>query len=164
VLQVNERELSPQRQRSRYGAAVSGGWLEEALGRLRAAQYRDGGARRAVLEELAAQRCCLTAMEIHDRLRVRGRTVGIASIYRAVDVLLALDLVQRVDVGDGLARYEPVLAGGDHHHHVVCDSCGRVEPFSDDRVERAIHAAVAGTGYEVGAHEVVLRGACATCR
>jgi Fur family ferric uptake transcriptional regulator len=73
--------------------------------------------------------------------------------------------VQRVDVGDGVARFEP--AGGDahhHHHHLVCDDCGRVEPFTDDRLERALAGAAGRLGYAMEQHEVVLRGACANCR
>ena len=80
---------------------------------------------------MAGQDCCASAQEIHDSLRSEGRSVGIASVYRVLEVLSELRLVQRVDVGDGIARFEPALPDGDHHHHVVCDDCGKVEPFSD---------------------------------
>ena len=139
-------------------------WLEHAVERLRDAGHRPGGARRAVLETLAEQACCLTAVELYERVRAAGRPVGLASVYRAIEQLAGLGLVQRVDVGDGVARYEPLAADGDHHHHVVCDDCGRVEPFSDDRLERAIHSAGGRVGFAVEAHEVVLRGACGECR
>jgi Fur family ferric uptake transcriptional regulator len=72
--------------------------------------------------------------------------------------------VQRVDVGDGIARFEPALPDGDHHHHVVCDDCGKVEPFSDSSLETAIARASERLGYSVDAHEVVLRGECGDCR
>ncbi len=71
--------------------------------------------------------------------------------------------MQRVDVGDGVARYEPA-GGEDHHHHVVCDDCGKVEPFSDPSLERAIELASSRLGYSVEGHEVVLRGECGDCR
>ena len=138
-------------------------WTEQALAGLSAAGLRRGGARRTVVEFLDAQRCCRSAQEIHDGIHAAGGTVGVASVYRALETLTALRLVQRVDVGDGVARFEP--AGGDahHHHHLVCDGCGRVEPFTDDGLERALAGAADRLGYAMEQHEVVLRGACGDC-
>ena len=139
-------------------------WTEGALTRLREASGRSGGARREVVEFLGRQDCCSTAQEIHDALRAEGSRVGIASVYRALDGLAALGLVQRVDFGDGTSRFEPADPGGDHHHHLVCGECGKVEPFADPRLEQAIEAVEERSGYSVATHDVVLRGACADCR
>src|SRR3954469_24649428 len=102
------------------------GWSEHAFAQLTSAGHRRGGARDAVVELLGGQSCALSALEIEDALR-GGRRVGRASVYRVLDELVALDLVSRVDVGDGVARYEPQRAhGAEHHHHLVCDGCGRL--------------------------------------
>jgi Fur family transcriptional regulator, ferric uptake regulator len=138
-------------------------WTEDARATLSTAGYRRGGARSAVVELLGRQNCCLSAQEIHGHLRRARRPVGIASVYRALDALVELRLVKRVDAGDGVARFEPALAGGDHHHHLVCRDCGKVEAFSDSRLERAIDRVAGGLGYSVDEHEVVLTGACADC-
>jgi Fur family transcriptional regulator, ferric uptake regulator len=138
-------------------------WPDRALAELRGAGYRAGAARRAVLELLADETCCLTAQEIFDRLREVGRPVGIASVYRVLDLLVERRLVQRVDVGSGIARYE-AAHGEAHHHHLVCGDCGKVEAFSDESLERAIHGVTARVGYAVAAHDVVLHGACGDCR
>lgn len=139
-------------------------WSESALTKLRAASGRAGGARREVVEFLDAQHCCVSAQEIHDGLREGGTRIGIASVYRALDGLAQLDLVQRVELGDGVARWEPARPGGDHHHHLVCDDCGKVEPFEDPTLETAIERVAVGHGYSVAAHDVVLHGACNDCR
>lgn len=139
-------------------------WTRRSLAALAEAGYRTGGARRAVVELLGRQDCCLSAQEIFDGLRAGERPVGIASVYRVLDQLSALGLVQRVDVGDATARFEPALPSGDHHHHVVCIDCGRVEPFTDDRLERAVERAAGSVRFDVDAHEIVLRGACGDCR
>jgi Fur family ferric uptake transcriptional regulator len=138
-------------------------WSTQALGSLQAQGLRNGGARRAVVEHLGAQPCCKSAHEIHDGIREQGGRVGIASVYRALDQLVELDLVQRVELGDGIARFEPSHADGDHHNHLVCDDCGKVEPFSDPGLEAALVAAARGLDYDMLAHEVVLHGHCDEC-
>ena len=139
-------------------------WTESALARLREASGRSGGARREVVEFMGRQDCCLTAQEIHDGVRASGARVGMASVYRALDGLAALGLVQRVDLGDGTSRFESADPRGDHHHHLVCAECGKVEPFEDRALEDAIERVAGGRGYDVAAHDVVLRGACTDCR
>jgi len=139
-------------------------WREHTDAVLREAGFRAGGARAAVLDLMAGQNCCASAHEIHHNLRRGGRSVGIASVYRVLEELSELRLVQRVDVGDGIARYEPASAGSDHHHHVVCGDCGKVEPFSDPLLEHAIARTSERLRYSVDAHEVVLRGECNDCR
>ncbi len=139
-------------------------WTESALGRLRSATGRSGGARRAVVEFLGRQECCLSAQEIHDAVRAGGERVGIASVYRALESLDELGLVQRVDFGDGVARFEPADTRGDHHHHLVCNGCGKVEPFEDPALEAALERVAGGRGYDAAAHDVVLRGACGDCK
>lgn len=139
-------------------------WTDTALARLRASSGRSGGARRVVVEFLGRQDCCLSAQEIHDAVRGEGGRIGIASVYRALEGLDELGLAQRVDLGDGVSRYERSDPRGEHHHHLVCDSCGKVEPFEDRAIEDAIERVAGGRGYEVAAHDVVLRGACGDCR
>ncbi len=96
-------------------------------------------------------------------MRERGREVGIASVYRALDTLAGLGLIQRLELGDGTARYEAVAPSGEHHHHLVCVDCGLVEPFDDDGLEQAISALSKRASFAVREHEVVLRGRCAAC-
>ena len=138
-------------------------WAEHARSELRRGGHRSGGARTAVLEEIARQDCCLTAQEIFDALRAGGRDAGIASVYRALDLLTRMGLVRRVEVADA-AGYEPALPSGEHHHHVVCDRCGKVSSFEDDDLERAIDRVAGRLEFDVGRHDVVLRGACEDCR
>ena len=139
-------------------------WTSQTLEELQRAGYRSGGARRAVIQLLGRQDCCLTAQQIFDGLRVEGRGVGIASVYRILDLLADQGFVQRVEIGDAITRFEPAHAGGDHHHHLVCNSCGKVEAFEDERLEQALRQVERKTGYTTAGHDVLLRGACQDCR
>jgi Fur family ferric uptake transcriptional regulator len=140
-------------------------WAVLAAQRLAQAGYRRGGARQAVVDLLAGQSCALSALDIEDALRGADRQVGRASVYRVLDELEQLKLVQRLQVGQGIARYEPLHPGGDHHHHhLVCDSCGDVTPFADDELERTLARVAERVAFEVAEHEIVLHGSCAACR
>ena len=142
---------------------MSATWSDHAAAQLTAAGHRRGGAREAVVELLGSQSCALTALEIEDALRA-GRRVGRASVYRVLDELESLGLVSRVDVGDGVARYEPQRHAAEHHHHLVCDGCGRLTPFQDDALEQAIRGLAERVSFAVSDHDVTLHGCCERCR
>ena len=129
-------------------------WSEATAAALRSRGQRRGGARSAVIELLGRQHCCLTAQEIFDQLRGEGRRVGIASVYRALEQLTRDGFVQRIDIGAGTSRFEPIH---------TCDDCGKVEAFADDELEDALRKVEGRTGYSVAGHDVVLRGACQDC-
>jgi Fur family transcriptional regulator, ferric uptake regulator len=141
-----------------------GTWADRAETALAASGRKRGGARRALLELLEAQTCALTATEIEDVLRAGGRRVSRASVYRILDELERLRLVARVETGQAMVRYERAHESREgHHHHLVCDSCGVVMPFSDDGLERAIEELSARVPLAVAEHEIVLHGACREC-
>ncbi|HEX2129527.1 MAG TPA: transcriptional repressor [Solirubrobacterales bacterium] len=138
-------------------------WSALALDALDKAGLRRGGARQAVVEQLSREDCCVTAHEIADRLSESGSRIGIASVYRALEALDRIGLVQRVEVGEGGTRYEAIVPGGEHHHHVVCDSCGRISAFEDAGLERAIGRLAGRLGHRVSGHDVLIRGECGNC-
>ena len=105
----------------------------------------------------------VSAQELHQMLRARGSQVGLATVYRALQTLTEFGLVHRLDLRSGGAQYEPAQPGGDHHHHVVCGDCGKVEAFSDDWLERAIHTVSEASAFRIDEHDVVLRGRCEAC-
>ena len=138
-------------------------WIERAEAVLTAAGHKRGGARRALLELLDTQSCALTAVEIEDALRSAERSVSRASVYRILDELEQLRLVQRVETGQAMVRYERVCGRDEHHHHLVCDGCGLVMPFSDEALEQAITSLSRRVPLTVSEHEIVLRGSCSDC-
>jgi Fur family ferric uptake transcriptional regulator len=138
-------------------------WITRAGERLTAAGYRRGGARRAVIGLLGQQRCALSAVEIGEALERADRAVSRASIYRILEELEAAELVMRIEVGHGVVRYEPIRHGRGHHHHLVCDRCGRLDPFVDERLERELRRVSEDVALRVAEHEVILHGACERC-
>ena len=97
-------------------------------------------------------------------LRGGGRPVGLASVYRALTALEEAGLVRPADLGPGERRYELVHDDGSHHHHVVCEHCGRTIAFSDPEPGgRDRRASASASGRQLDAHDVVLRGKCRDC-
>jgi Fur family transcriptional regulator, ferric uptake regulator len=144
-------------------ATSSQTWSEHVHAVLARAGMKRGGARERIIDLLAEESCALSAVEIEDALRADGKPTGRASIYRVLDLLVDHGVVERVAVGDGLARFERSEAGGEHHHHLVCDNCGKLVAFDDPALERAIDDLSSRLGVRVEHHDVVLRGACEEC-
>ncbi|MGZ4268596.1 MAG: Fur family transcriptional regulator [Solirubrobacteraceae bacterium] len=138
-------------------------WGQDAQRRLAEAGFRRGGARTAIVELLDGHACALSAYEIEDELRAGGRKVGRASVYRVLDELCGLGVLSRVEVGQESTRYEAARADG-HHHHMVCERCGEVQPFADAELEKAVHRLARRVSFDVAEHDIVLRGACPDCR
>jgi Fur family transcriptional regulator, ferric uptake regulator len=134
-------------------------WSERATAALSQAGFRSGGGRRQVVDLLGTQSCAATALEIDRRLPEVGR----ATVYRALEQLEGLGLIQRVDLGGDAAGYERVDPSGHHHHHIVCEHCGRVVPFEDEGLEQAIIALAKRPDFNISSHDVTLRGECANC-
>lgn len=106
----------------------------------------------------------MSAQELDGLLRSSGaRAVSRASVYRILDELEQLKLVVKVEVGQGVVRYEAHRPDGHHHHHLVCESCGEVAPFEDAELERIMSQLAERVDFHVDEHEIVLRGSCASC-
>lgn len=108
----------------------------------------------------------LTAEEIYELVKYKYPEIGLATIYRTVQVLVDLHVIGKVSFDDGLARYELELSGEDsrhHHHHAICSSCGAVMSFEDDLLDNLEKAVQERMGFQVTDHEVKLYGYCAKC-
>jgi Fur family transcriptional regulator, ferric uptake regulator len=139
-------------------------WISYVYANLQRGGFNRGGARDAVIDLLGEQQCALSAAQIETRLRGEGRPIARASIYRTLDLLVERGLAERVLVDQGEARFEPLEPSGEHHHHLFCGQCGRLIPFDDPGLERAINKLEDRLGVVVDSHDVLLRGACGQCR
>jgi Fur family ferric uptake transcriptional regulator len=137
-------------------------WADHVHAVLNRAGLKRGGARDRVIELLASEPCALSALEVEDALKARGRPTARASVYRTLELLAEYGLVERVEVGDGQSRFE--RSGEHHHHHLVCERCGRLVAFDDPGLERAIDRLSDRLGVRVSGHDVLLRGACERCQ
>lgn len=110
----------------------------------------------------------LTAEEIYDLVKIGNPDIGLATVYRTIQVLLELKIIDRIYLGDGCVRYElgHVYEGVDshHHHHLICMKCGRVMSFQGDLLEEFEKRMEDKTGFQIQDHDVKLYGYCTDCQ
>jgi len=108
-----------------------------------------------------ADRGHLSAADVEVAVRAAGSPLHRATIYRTLDRLVDDGLLVRTNLGSEGSQYE---IAHDHHHHLVCESCGRVEHIPHDTVWRAIERIEADSGFELAGAHLNLQGRCSGCR
>jgi Fur family ferric uptake transcriptional regulator len=132
------------------------------LGALEGAGYRLTAPRRALASLVASRSGHFTAEELLAESRQGRLGLGRATIFRSLEVLDELGLVERLDLPSGEHAF--VACEPAHHHHVVCSSCGRTTGASDHGLERVASAIGAETGYRIDTHRLELFGLCQGCQ
>jgi Fur family ferric uptake transcriptional regulator len=126
--------------------------LRAVIGKIRGRGYKLTPQRLAVLRALAAGQ-----HQSLEEIRARCPGVGLVTIYRTIELFSELGVVRRLDLGDG-PRYE---MAEDHHHHLICESCGDVAEFEKCPLDlRRLN----GLDFEVNSHSLEIYGRCAVCR
>lgn len=108
--------------------------------------------RLAVLEALAADQ-----HQSFDEIHARCPQVGMVTVYRTLDLLGEIGALRRLDLGDG-PRYE---LAEDHHHHLLCESCGSISEFERCPIDESI---LEEMDFEVASHSLEIYGRCKLCR
>lgn len=103
--------------------------------------------------------------ELLERVRAVDPKIGQATVYRTMKLLTKCGLAQPRHFGDGHTRYEPIGPDEEEHHdHLICESCGRIVEFMDERIERLQEEVAAAHGFTVTHHKMELYGLCPSCR
>jgi Fe2+ or Zn2+ uptake regulation protein len=124
--------------------------------------YRLTGARRAVVDAVQKSARALTPLEVFDMARKKYRALGLVSVYRTLEKLEELHIIQRVHQPEGCQAF--ISASGGHEHLLLCQSCGRVNFFEGDDLDALIKAISKKTGYQIREHWLQLFGLCQTCQ
>jgi Fur family ferric uptake transcriptional regulator len=119
--------------------------------------------RLAIAEVLLLEDRHFSADEIEHALAARGVTVGTATIYRTLELLVRSELVVERDFGEGFRRYESAR-GIPQHEHLLCTVCGTVIEFRDERLERMTVLLAEAQGFARHSHRLVIYGVCEKCQ
>jgi Fur family ferric uptake transcriptional regulator len=124
--------------------------------------YRLTEARRAVVETVAVSTRAITPLEVYDAARKHYPALGLVSVYRTLEKLEDLQLVQRVHQPQGCQAF--IAASEGHQHLLLCQRCGRVTFFEGDDLDRLIGKISNKTGYKIRDHWLQLFGLCKNCK
>lgn len=134
-------------------------WLTQ----LQSNGYRLTNARRAVVETVAATTSALNPLEVYEQAKSSCPSLGLVTVYRTLEKLEELDLIQRVHQPGGCNAYLPHANG--HQHLIICQQCGKAEYFEGKEDMDAFFMQVAGEhGFTVNEHWLQLFGMCADCK
>lgn len=133
-------------------------FADTASSRLETIGFRSTAPRRAVLHAIESARGPFTVEDL--LAEVPG--VGRATVFRTIKLLQELDMMCRVPLEDGTARYQ--VSEGDHHHHLVCRTCGSLTEFSDPEIDARIAEQARAQGFALQGHSLELYGLCRACR
>lgn len=115
----------------------------------------------AVAQALDERGDFTSAQELHAVLRADGNSVGLATVYRALQAMATDGEVDVLRTGDGEAVYRRCSSG--HHHHLVCRECGRTVEVEGPAVERWATKVSAEHGFTDVTHEMEIFGVCSDC-
>jgi Fe2+ or Zn2+ uptake regulation protein len=133
-------------------------WLQ----RLQAQGYRLTAPRRAVVEIIAASQHVLDPQRIYDLAKERYPKLGLVTVYRTVEKLEELGLIERVHRPQGCQAFIASVRG--HQHLLICASCGRVSYFGGGTIDTLVESVESESGYQVDDHWFQLFGRCAACQ
>ena len=103
-----------------------------------------------------------SAEDIYQALRDEGEEVGLATVYRVLTQFEAAGLLDRHHFEEGHSVFE--INAGDHHDHILCTKCGRVDEFTDETIEQRQEVIADKTGYILTNHSLYLYGICKQCQ
>jgi len=107
----------------------------------------------------------LSAEDVYGIVRQLSPEIGLATVYRTLELLSDLDILQKMDFGDGRHRYEVNETGtAHHHHHLICLACGEVREFDDDLLETLETAVARKSKFDIIDHQLKFYGYCQECR
>ena len=129
---------------------------------LQASGYRLTKPRQAVVDVLAKSQRALNATEIFDLAREQYPSLGLVSVYRTLEKLVELELIQRVHQPDGCQGFIAGFTG--HQHLLICQKCGCSMYFEGDDLDLLIERVSQESGYQINEHWLQLFGFCAACQ
>ena len=134
---------------------------EPLLAAVDRAGYRLTEPRRVLAGLIADRSGHFAASDLVSEARVRRLGIGRATIFRTLEVLSELGIVERLDLPSGEHAY--VVCEPAHHHHVVCSHCGRTVEIEDAGLRTVVRRIARRTGFRVDEHRLELFGVCAAC-
>jgi Fur family ferric uptake transcriptional regulator len=106
----------------------------------------------------------LSAEDVYLLVKEKAPEIGLATVYRTLELLTELKIVDKINFGDGVSRYDLRKEGADHfHHHLVCIECGAVDEIQEDLLGDVEQVVEKDWNFKVKDHRLTFHGICYRC-
>ena len=107
----------------------------------------------------------MSAEEIYLAVKKRNLDIGLATVYRTLEILTEIEIVNKISFDDGLARYDLKQEGDKHfHHHLLCLKCGGIEEIFEDLLETVEQDVEKRFDFQIKDHRLTFHGICKNCQ
>jgi len=106
----------------------------------------------------------LSAEDVYEIVKKKHPEIGMATVYRTLDLLVELGILQKMDFGDGKTRFELNDENVHHHHHLICLKCGKVLEFALDLLDDLEERIAKKTNFDIVDHKLKFYGYCSECK
>jgi Fur family ferric uptake transcriptional regulator len=118
--------------------------------------------RRAVVELALRREHHFSAAELYEDVKREAPSVGRATVFRTLDLLSNMQLLEKVHIGEGCHSY--VVCQSRHHHHLICNSCGMTVNFENCALNETLQQLAQQTNFDIRGHWLEVFGQCASCQ
>lgn len=133
--------------------------------KLKATGFKITPQRRAIIEVLIQnEKSHLSSEEIYDKVRVNCPEIGLATVYRTMQLLDEINGISKLNLDDGCIRYEINIEGEDAHHHLICNDCGAIIEVREDLLDAIESQVEEKYGFVVQNHDLKFYGKCQVCK
>ncbi|MGI6226384.1 MAG: Fur family transcriptional regulator [Peptococcales bacterium] len=140
-------------------------YFEEIKSRLKAKDYKITPQRKIIINTFAENmEKHLSAEDVYQIVKYSHPEIGLATIYRTLDLLAELQILKKLNFGDGKTRYEFSEDNDHHHHHLICLECETVTEFEDDLLESLETVISKRNGFKIVDHQLKFYGYCKDCQ
>ncbi|MCG3398924.1 Fur family transcriptional regulator [Staphylococcus massiliensis] len=107
----------------------------------------------------------LSAEDVYLKVKDKAPEIGLATVYRTLELLAELKVVDKINFGDGVARFDLRKEGAKHfHHHLVCMECGRVDEIEEDLLPQVEDKVEKDFNFKIIDHRLTFHGICDSCQ
>lgn len=140
--------------------------MEEIKSELHAQKYKLTPQREATVQVLLENEGGhLSAEDVYLLVKEKAPEIGLATVYRTLELLSELNILHKLNFGDGVSRYEfRSEETKHHHHHLICLHCGDVEEIKEDWLEPIEQRIENQYGFKIMDHHLMFHGICHRCK
>ncbi len=139
-------------------------YLEKLRNKIKKSSLKQSKQREEIVKFFLEQDNHIDAETLYSEIRKIHPNIGYTTVYRTLKLLCDLDMAISHSFNQNMAFFEPVFEGDEHHDHLVCSKCGKIDEFKSEELERLQEEIAKDYGFKIVTHVLNMYGVCKECR